>query len=374
VRTPPDGQGRRAPPPVPRRWGPAGLQPGPALPQPGARGFAGRLHEPPASCVVKDQRLCRAWGSGCLSGYRGQRPSPAGGGPHGSVFRKVGVVSSSLQYHRALWAATGLLALAAALWGVADPGIYSGVVTPDLIPGAYSQDLISVAASIALIFLAVSAGPGRARSHILALGLLGYLFYAYGIYVIERTYNGLYLVYMAIFALAFWTLTAAATGLRQDPRVPSLPRALRIVSASGALLQPLIFYPLWIAMLLPLMGSRNQIDSLYSVFILDLCFIMPAFLLLAVLTFRSRPLGLLLLPALYVLGFTLIFSLALGELVKPLFAAETNFQALWLSLALSTFFAILGSLHLRKLEIPAQPLDTNRRSATQRPLDARTGH
>ena len=67
--------------------------------------------------------------------------------------------------------------------------------------------------------------------------------------------------------------------------MPTLPRALRIVSAAGALLQPLIFYPLWIAMLLPLMSARNQFDSLYSVFILDLCFIMPAFLLLAVLTF-----------------------------------------------------------------------------------------
>jgi hypothetical protein len=284
------------------------------------------------------------------------------------------VVVSNLQYHRALWAGTGVLTLAAALWGVADPGIYSGVVTPDLIPGAYSQDLISVAASAALIYLSLRTGRGKTKSQIFALGLLGYLFYAYGIYVIERTYNGFYLVYMAIFALSFWTLITALTGLRANPPVPSLPRVLRIVSASGALLQPLIFYPLWIAMLLPLMSARNQIDSLYSVFILDLCFIMPAFLLLAVLTFKSRPLGLLLLPALYVLGFTLIFSLALGELVKPLFDRDPNFQALWLSLALSTFFGILGSLHLHKLELPAQPRDKNQRPAKHRPLDAQTGH
>ncbi|MGO4186594.1 hypothetical protein [Pseudarthrobacter sp. TAF60_1] len=248
------------------------------------------------------------------------------------------------------------------------------MVTPDLIPGAYSQDLISVAASAALIFLALRAGHGKTKSQILALGLLGYLFYAYGIYVIERTYNGFYLVYMAIFALSFWTLMAAVTAFRRDPRVPSLPRALRIVSASGALLQPLIFYPLWIAMLLPLMSTGNQIDSLYSVFILDLCFIMPAFLLLGVLTFKSRPLGLALLPALYVLGFTLIFSLALGELVKPLFDADMNFQAFWLSLALSTFFAILGGLHLLKLQLPAQPADGDRRQAKQSPLDAPTRH
>ncbi|MEO3934454.1 hypothetical protein WMO79_16790 [Micrococcaceae bacterium Sec7.4] len=67
-----------------------------------------------------------------------------------------------------------------------------------------------------------------------------------------------------------------------------LPQGIRVLSASGALLQPLIFYPLWIGMLLPLMRNGDQIDSLYFVFILDLCFVMPAFLILAVLTFRSR--------------------------------------------------------------------------------------
>lgn len=78
----------------------------------------------------------------------------------------------------------------------------------------------------------------------------------------------------------------------------------------------LIFYPLWIGMLLPLMQTGEQIDSLYSIFVLDLCFIMPAFLILSVLTYRDHGTGLLLLPAIYVLGFTLIFSLAVGDLVK----------------------------------------------------------
>ena len=41
---------------------------------------------------------------------------------------------------------------------------------------------------------------------------------------------------------------------------------------------------------------------------------MPAFMILSVLTYRSHRLGLLLLPAIYVLGFTLILSLAVGEL------------------------------------------------------------
>ena len=41
-----------------------------------------------------------------------------------------------------------------------------------------------------------------------------------------------------------------------------LDRRTRRWSAAGSLLQPLIFYPLWISMLIPLMVRRDQIDSL----------------------------------------------------------------------------------------------------------------
>ncbi len=250
---------------------------------------------------------------------------------------------------RFLWAATGALTLIAAVLGVADPGIYRGIVSQELIPGAFSQDLISVAAALGLLYIASAARADRVKHRIVALGLLGYVFYAYGIYVIERAYNGLYLVYMAIFALAFWAMIWAGTTLRPDRFRPALPRTLRLVSASGAMLQPLIFYPLWIGMLLPLMATGEQIDSLYSIFILDLCFIMPAFLILSVLTYRNHAVGLLLLPAIYVLGFTLIFSLAVGELVKPLFGAALSQAAFWPALALSLLFLVLGYLHLQKL-------------------------
>lgn len=156
------------------------------------------------------------------------------------------------------------------------------------LPDAYSQDLISAAAAIILLCLSLARRSNQPKPQIIALGLLGYLFYAYGIYVIERAYNGLYLVYMAIFTLSFWALISAGATFRKETDAAAVPRTLRLASAAGALLQPLIFYPLWIAMLLPLMRTGEPIDSLYSIFILDLCFIMPAFLILSILTFRSH--------------------------------------------------------------------------------------
>lgn len=258
---------------------------------------------------------------------------------------------SHINLHRSIWAVISILTLVAAALGLWRPSIYDGIVSEELIPGAFSQDLLSVAAALGLLYLAVTAHGNRVKRQIIALGLLGYLFYAYGIYVIERAYNGLYLVYMAVFTLAFWALVCAGAHIRRDLRQPALPKTLRLLSASGAILQPLIFYPLWIGMLLPLMRTGEQIDSLYSIFILDLCFIMPAFLILSVLAYRSHGTGLLLLPAIYVLGFTLIFSLAVGELVKPLFNATLNPGEFWPALGLSMLFLVLGILHLNKLRI-----------------------
>lgn len=269
-----------------------------------------------------------------------------------TIPRKAAMLTH-LFLHRLLWATAGLLAVAAAGTGLWRPAIYNGVVAADLIPGAYSQDLLSAAAGLGLLYLSLAAGRKGTKHQIVALGLLGYLFYGYGIYVIERTYNGLYLLYMAVFAVSFWAMAVAGATMDRATPTAALPRALRITSASGALLQPLIFYPLWIGMLLPLMQTGQRIDSLYSIFILDLCFIMPAFLILSVLTYRNRRTGLLLLPALYVLGFTLIFSLAVGELVKPLFGSAPGLPALLPALALSGLFLVLALLHLAKLRIPA---------------------
>jgi hypothetical protein len=276
---------------------------------------------------------------------------------------------ADLGLNRLLWAVTGGMSVVAAGTGITVPTLYDGLVSVELLPGALAQDLISVLAGAALVVIAAVARPAWPRQQLLALGLLGYLFYAYGIYVIERAYNGLYLVYLAIFALAFWSLVYGAAKVRRDLLAGArLTRGLRIVSASGALLQPLMFYPLWIAMLLPLMREREQIDSLYSIFILDLGFIMPAFLILAVLVFRDRGVGLVFLPALYVLGFTLIFSLALAELVKPMFGTSPDAPALAAATVLSTLFLVIGGLHLHCLELlPA--VSTRLGTSTSHQLD-----
>jgi hypothetical protein len=81
----------------------------------------------------------------------------------------------------------------------------------------------------------VRAGSGGARvgpkAELVGLGLLGYLFYGYGIYVIERVYNVLYLN----LGIAAWLLVLGAVDVvhRTADRA-SLTRQFSKISAGGA--------------------------------------------------------------------------------------------------------------------------------------------
>lgn len=252
------------------------------------------------------------------------------------------------------WLVAGGFAVVLGGWGLVSPHVYSGLIAPETRPGAWSQDLVSVVVGGALCGVAVTARDVRPKLHLVGLGLLGYLFYAYGIYAIERVYNLLYLGYLAIFATAFWSLLfGAVAAAREWGPGASLDRRARQLSAVGALLQPVVFYPLWITMLIPLMVDRRQIDSLYSIFVLDLCFIMPAFLFVALGTWAGRGTALVLAPVMYVLGAALILSLALGELAKPLFDLSTSATGLVPAAGLTFVFLGLSILHLTRLRLPA---------------------
>ena len=254
--------------------------------------------------------------------------------------------------NKVLWRLTAVLSLIAALVGVFNPGIYSKVVSTDLMPAVFGQDLMTIVASVIILLLTIRIKKEDSKKQIVILGILGYLFYAYGIYVIEQVYNILYYFYLAIFGLSFWSIVYGVASIRQEIlQKVELPRLMRNISAGFSLFVALVFNALWIIQLLPLIQTGEKIEFLYSVYILDLCFIMPAFVILGIMALRKAGLGLLLIPAVFILGFTLIFSLAVSEMVKPLYDLAITIGGLGPSLILSILFLILAALHLRKLKL-----------------------
>jgi hypothetical protein len=279
------------------------------------------------------------------------------------MMRKEQQVMHKIDVNRALWAALAVLALVAAGSGVADPRIYAKVVDLTNTPGAIAQDIMTIPAALVLLVIAALSGESRAgesgsrsvglKRQIVALGIVGYFFYGYGIASMERLYTGLYLVYLAIFGLSFWTLVYGVSHIRREVlEEVQLPDSVRWVSFAITLLQPVIFYPMWISQLLPLMAAGRKIEFLYSIYVLDLCFIMPAFLILAYLLWRRSGYGLLLTPAILILGFVELMPLGFAELVKPSLGVPMTATGgmLAFSFALPAVFLALGVVHLRALK------------------------
>jgi hypothetical protein len=109
----------------------------------------------------------------------------------------------------------------------------------------------------------------------------------------------------------------------------------------------------WFTMLVPLIQFGQRIEYQYSIYILDLSFIMPTFAILAFMAAKNRGLGLILTPALYILGATLLFPVGLGEIIKPFFNLPVNLSEVPLYFGISILFFMLAAIYLRNLKIPA---------------------
>jgi hypothetical protein len=253
---------------------------------------------------------------------------------------------------RYLWLVIAVLCLIGSLTGLIHPDIYQNFVNSDLLPGLTSQDLISAGSGCILLFYSLSSKSIDYRRQIIIIGILGYLFYAYGIYVIEQFYNMLYILYMGIFSLSFYALISGLIGIDSglwfNLRISG---SIRVLSAIFLFLNPLVFYPLWISQIISFIVEGRQPVAFYSVYILDLCFVMPAMVIVATMAFKKKGFGILLQPSLLIWGFILLFSVALGGLVGLIQNGSINLGETGFYLALSLVFLGLAILYFRHLKI-----------------------
>jgi hypothetical protein len=256
----------------------------------------------------------------------------------------------NLKLAKLFWSITTALTFLAALGGVLFRGMYVGLFPADFLPGAFPQDVLTFFVCIFLFVMIASTGEHDIRKQVIIVGLLGSFFYLYGIFTMERVYNWFYLVYMAIFAASFWSVvyslagfkSAAFTGLR-------LGDGIRKATAIASIVIAVLFTFLWIMALLPLMKNHDRIDFMYSIFILDLCFVMPAFFMTAVMALRKMPLGILMGPAIMILGFFVIFPLGLNELAKPAAGLAMNTGSMLISFVFSVIMLALAALQLKSI-------------------------
>jgi hypothetical protein len=257
-------------------------------------------------------------------------------------------VTSQFRLNRNLWLVLAILTLGAAGVGAVAPGIYEGLLSPVTEPGVFTQDIVALLAALLLAVLAVVTKEHHLRRRSVAHGVLGFLFYAYGIYAIERVYSALYPLYLAILAGSLYVLIqGVAIALPERAGALKLPKPVRIAAAVYAIVIAIMFNVIWLSQLVPLIQSRDRIDYLYSIYIIDLSFIMPAFIVTAISAWRNHQLGLIGLPSMFVLGAAILSPLASAELIKPArYGLDFSSGEFWLYLALTILFLAFAVVYL----------------------------
>jgi len=186
-----------------------------------------------------------------------------------------------------------ILSAYSAVRGFIDSDLYgniisTGIFKPVYMAGTISQDIITMISSVVMILLVILyIKQKNYKIFITILGLMGFYFYAYGTYVISVLYTQIYFIYMIIFTLSIIGLVFGISGfMREDINKTFLPRKLQIFSIIFLSIIVCIFMPMWINAMIPYIQSHN-VPDFYAIYILDICFIMPFFIILIYLIIKK---------------------------------------------------------------------------------------
>ena len=154
------------------------------------------------------------------------------------------------------------------LYSILNIQIYKPFTPDSLLPGVLSQDVVSIVVSILLLVVLVKLRNSSEKIYLVWIALIGYLFYAYGIYAFDRVYTMFFLCYIAIFSLSLFSLIVFFSSVDLDYfieiRTEHIPR--RSIAVFLFLLGILFTFS-WLKIIIPSMIDKIQPDG-NSIFVL----------------------------------------------------------------------------------------------------------
>jgi hypothetical protein len=215
-----------------------------------------------------------------------------------------------------------ILSIYCALLGFLDKNLYgniieTGVFKYSFLPGTISQDFVAIVSSILMIFLVILyARKEDGRWIISIIGLLSYYFYGYGTYVISGLYTSVYLIYMLIFTLSVLGMIIGISGFEGFYiKILFLYKWVRICSIVFLSIIVTIFMSKWIVDVHSY-TRRNIIPDFYAIYILDLCFILPLFIVIIYILIKNIQFSYIVLGIALMKTTTLILSVTIGSFIS----------------------------------------------------------
>jgi hypothetical protein len=229
------------------------------------------------------------------------------------------------------------------LLGILAPATYSRETEAWAIQ-AIGQDWANLAVVVLLLVSTWLASRGSARALLVWLGAHLYLVYAFAIYAFAVHFQFLFLAYVAVLGLSFYSLVAGARSVDRDRLAGLMPGGGRARAAGVLLLVTgTLFALLWLGEIVPALFSGSVPAALADtglwvnpVHVLDLAILLPAMVFAGVSLLRGRPAGKVLAVPL------LVFALTMGLGIVVMFGLSAARGLDWPRPAAALVAVIMG--------------------------------
>jgi hypothetical protein len=246
---------------------------------------------------------------------------------------------NSLRAYLFMGGLIALLLVIAASAGIFMPNFYSPFATkPSMVAGLLVQDLVSLLAAPLLVGAMIATVRGSRRGFVLWNSVLVYTVYYFSFYVFGNFYTVIYPLYLALLGLGVYSLIGLLAGANLASFVQGADAKMPVRTLAVILLIALLFVPLWAVILVQDIQAQQPRDTAL-VFVLDLCFLLPAIAIAAVQLWQRRPFG-------YLLSGILLFKAAVSGIllaVSTLWGAQLGLQFAPEELGMYLFLTVAGS-------------------------------
>ena len=214
--------------------------------------------------------------------------------------------------------ATTLAAIASGI-GIFNPEIFHD---NDFVKSAwYANDWVTLAVVVPVLIIALVLSKNvDFKPKLIWLGLMGYLFYNYAFYLFGAAFNNIFLLYVAIYTLSFFSLILGLMAL-PIKNIIGTSRILRgvsffllLISAMLCLVEIPPCFTFITTGAMPEIVLKSQIHT-SIVYALDLSFVVPVMVLAAMLLWQNKAWGIVLSAMMLVKCFTYGLVLSFGTIL-----------------------------------------------------------
>ena len=206
-----------------------------------------------------------------------------------------------------------LLVILASLLGLLVPDFYANrnnTITTFEIAG---QDIVSLASGVLLLWLVLMSKKVKIFQVIVA-GLLVYTTYTYAYFAFGLIVSKIYVVYLAITGLSFFSIVSILIALQNVDR-EGVSRGRKSISVYLIIVVALVGIIDCKDIIFKTILSNSEMNTKGIFYVLDLAFLFPAMVITAVMNFKGRVIGVFFTGAFLIKTIALMPALILSDIL-----------------------------------------------------------